>query len=758
VTGHTLPYSRSVNGHTGACERTPAVAPGHRDHKEVGLFMRVRKAGNVWVAVLVTAAVVLPVTPAGAAASTLTVDLSVGTGPLRYGATGFLYGLGDEGIPNETMLAALSPQVTAQKAPDGLQHPNGDALKIAPMFKRAGGREIQIYMQDIYKQWPYENLGIDDYLAKVETITRKVVADPYRTSYVYVPFNEPDLMWYSGDLPRLLADWRTVYQRIRSIDPGARIAGPGFAGYRSADLRAFLTYARDNGVLPDVMAWHELQNDFFTDWHNHFSDYRSMETDLGIGPLPITINEYARASGDLGVPGNLVQFVAKFEASKVDGCLAYWTTAGGLNDLVTRNNQATGAWWLYKWYGELTGNTVAVTPPSPGGSLQGLAALDASKRQARVIFGGNNPASGTYDTNVVVRGLGAAPYLGNRVHATVWSVDTSGLNPSGGPSVVTEGDYAVSGGQLTLPLTDLRGSAAYHVVITPNRDTSTVGAASRYQAEYARLGGTAKVAAAGSGYAGTSFVEGYRGSRTASTSFVVTTPADGYYRLALRYAAGPLNGAPANRSIRLRVNGSDLTTVALPGTANWNTWRTSIVNVFLPAGISRIEANAHTADNRDAVSLDFLDVTPTNGTVTTYQAEAAGNTLSGAAVVLADQAAAGGQYVGWLGAGAANTLRFNEVTVPSAGRYRMVVGYANGELGDGADNYNSNIVDRYAEISVNGGAPKQVYFRNTLGWSNYRTTVVDVDLAAGANTITFGNASTGFAPNIDFIRTAAPIG
>src|ERR1700704_6049771 len=93
-------------------------------------------------------AAMLPVVSASAAASQLVVDLSTGTGALRYGATGFLYGLGDEGIPNETMLAALRPQVAAQKAPDGLQHPNGDALKIAPMFKRAGGRDIQIYLQD----------------------------------------------------------------------------------------------------------------------------------------------------------------------------------------------------------------------------------------------------------------------------------------------------------------------------------------------------------------------------------------------------------------------------------------------------------------------------------------------------------------------------------------------------------------------------------------------------------------------------------
>ena len=700
-------------------------------------------------------AVLLPGLPAQAAASQLTVDLATGTGALRYGATGFLYGLGDEGIPNETMLAALKPQVTAQKAPDGLQHPNGDALKIAPMFKRAGGRDIQIYMQDVYQQWPYENNGIADYLAKVDTMTRKVVADPYRSSYVYVPFNEPDGIWYSGNLAGLEADWKTVFQKIRSIDSTARIAGPNFSSYRSADLRSFLTYAKANGVLPDVMTWHELGNDFFTGWQDHYNDYRSIESSVGISARPITINEYGRSSGDLGVPGNLVQFVAKFEASKVDGCLAYWTTAGGLNDLVTHNNQATGGWWLYKWYGELTGNTVAVTPPSTSSSLQGLAAYDAAKHQARVIFGGNNPASGTYDTNVVVKGISA---IGGTVHATVYGVDNTGLNASPGPYVVGEGDYTASGGQITVPLTGLKGQSAYEIIVTPNSDLTTASA-TRYEAEYAAVGGTAKITyGSNTGYSGTYFVEGYGASTTASTKFVVTAPSDGYYNLSLRYSAGPYTGAPTDRSIRLRLNGSDLTTVALPGTADWNTWKTATTKVYLQAGINRVEYNAYASDDRDAVNLDYLDVAATSGTVTAYEGESASNTLGGTAVVVSDGAASGGRYVGWVGAGAANTLRFNGVSAATAGRYRMVVGYANGELGSGATNYNSNIVDRYAEISVNGGTAKKVYFRNTLGWSNYWTTVVDVDLAAGANTITFGNSSTGYAPNIDRIQIAAPTG
>jgi len=97
-------------------------------------------------------AVLLPGLPAQAAASQLTVDLATGTGALRYGATGFLYGLGDEGIPNETMLAALKPQVTAQKAPDGLQHPNGDALAGLLDQQLAQRRSDMVWLEDVVLQ------------------------------------------------------------------------------------------------------------------------------------------------------------------------------------------------------------------------------------------------------------------------------------------------------------------------------------------------------------------------------------------------------------------------------------------------------------------------------------------------------------------------------------------------------------------------------------------------------------------------------
>ena len=519
-----------------------------------------------------------------------------------------------------------------------------------------------------------------------------------------------------------------------------------------------MTFAKANNVVPDVIIWHELQNNFFTDYYNNYNHYRGVESSLGLAQHRIVINEYTRATGDLGVPGNLIQWMTRLENTKVEGNLAYWVTEGTLNGLATHNNEATGAWWLYNWYGEMTGNTVQVTPPSQNGPLQGIATLDSSKKQARVIFGGSANVTNVFSTDVVVSGFGSAPYLGNTVHVIVQGVDSTGTEEaSGRPYFVQEGDYTVTNAKITVTVPNLKGSSAYHMIITPAKSLSSANVPTRYEAEYANLSGTALVYyGSNTGYSGTYFVEGYGGTNNAGTNYVVSAPSNGYYDVTLRYSAGPYGSAPANRSLRVMVNGSQLTDLALTGTANWNTWNSKTVTMFLSQGINRINYNAFTNDDSDAVNIDYIDVTPTTaGTIASYEAEASGNTLSGTAVTASNTAASGGSYVHWLGNGAANTLQFNNVSASSSGLYRMVVTYANGDnRGDGGNDY--NIINRYADISVNGGTPQRVHFRNSQGWSNYWSAFVDVNLNAGSNTIKFSN-STYYAPNIDKIQIAPAI-
>jgi hypothetical protein len=377
----------------------------------------------------------------------LKIDLAHTSGAVKHGAVGFLYGLGNDGIPSVNMLAPMKPQVAAQKPEGGLQHPNGDALDVSGTYLSAGGREIEIYLQDVYASWPYETLGLDDYLARIDPIIRQVAAHPNHSMFSYVPFNEPDQIWYntSDKKEAFFAGWKSACEKIKAIDPTARIVGPNLANYHSGFYRDFLAYASANNCLPEVISWHELNDAFFGGWYSRYEDYRSIERDLGIPAKDICINEYARISGDLGIPGRLVQWIARFENSKVDACLAYWTSAGCLNNLVARDtdNKATGGWWLYKWYGSLTGDTVKVIPPDANAEgLQGIAALDGSKKQARVLFGGTSS-----DANIIIRGFETNPCFGSRVRVSLWAAATSGVAPSNGPSLIMEEDYAIAGGK-----------------------------------------------------------------------------------------------------------------------------------------------------------------------------------------------------------------------------------------------------------------------------------------------------------------------
>lgn len=239
--------------------------------------------------------------PAAAAADPqrLTVDLGASEGPVTLGANGALYGLSDDGVPSDAALEPLKITSISQKPEGGAQHPNGDALSVAKSFFRNGGGEINVMMQDIYAKWPYEDLGIDDYLPKVDKIAEEVSADPNSDRFVYIPFNEPDYIWYNIGVAdqaqyevnrdRFFKDWKTVYERIRAIDPDARIAGPNETGYHTRLMTDFLTFAKRENVLPQVLTWHELSSGSLRDFQAHYDNYRAIERELGIAPLKISI-------------------------------------------------------------------------------------------------------------------------------------------------------------------------------------------------------------------------------------------------------------------------------------------------------------------------------------------------------------------------------------------------------------------------------------------------------------------------------------
>ncbi|MEV8115417.1 CBM35 domain-containing protein [Streptomyces xiamenensis] len=610
-----------------------------------------------------------------AAVPALTVDLGASEGPLLYGANGALYGLSDDGVPSDAILAPLKLSTITQKPEGGAQHPNGDALTVSDSFFRNGGGDIYVMMQDIYAEWPYEDLGLDDYLPKVDSIIEEIAAHPRADRFVVVPFNEPDQIWYRLDVAdtaqyernrdRFLADWSTVHDRIRAISPTLRIAGPNEARYDRRFLPDFYRYAYDHDVLPDVTTWHELSPDSLRDFQGNHDHYRALEREIGFGPLPVNIDEYANRR-DLSVPGQLVQWVGMFERNKVFANQAYWDMAGNLDGNVVRDNIPNGGWWFFRWYAALTGDTVRVTPPSPDtiDTLQGLASLDTAKRQAQALLGG---ADGPAD--VVFEQVDPALF-GDRVSVTVaetrWS-GYEGAHPA--PRVIGRATAPVgAAGTVTVSLTGLERMSAYRVVLTPaGADTPDQPAEQwrgTYEAEDARITGgeiyTHGTVANANGYAtsGTRDV-GSLNREDSQVEFTVEVPADGTYDLTVFH--GNQSDAPATQL--LTVDGGEPAPVTYPATLN----RTYRGTVTVPLTLSAGRHTLTLAKGDGEVTLDKIELTEAAEPFTAYEATLADTT--GAPGY--DYASAAGTGTGALVLdGAADGAVF-DVYAPRDGYYRL---------------------------------------------------------------------------------------
>ena len=446
--------ARALAAATPVLRRLPGIAPGHPGRG-------VRRRLATVAALVLAAAVLLPGAAVTAGAATapndLVVNLGAPTGPFDGGASGSLYGLYDQGVPSNNLIQGMGLRTTDTKAQDGQQHPGSDALEIARPFTGSGGRDVYIYMTDVYRDFPYERTSYAQYQGYMKTEVEQVLTSPYRNRIILVPYNEPDGNWFAGlttnatTLAAFEAEWLQTYDFIKGLWPQARIAGPNFSGFFPAALGSFLQFCLANHCLPDVMTWHELQ--VASTVRTDVAAYRALETTVGLGRhLPINLDEYA-ARYQLTSPGQMVAWLSALEAEKVDGDLAYWNINGSLGDSVAQQNIPNAQWWLYNWYSSMTGHTVAVTPPhgNTDDTLQGLATLDPARRQARIILGGG--AAGP--EGVTVTHIDPALF-GHSVHATVLQDRWSGMTGAAAqPTRTFDGDVPVSSdGSITLPVTD----------------------------------------------------------------------------------------------------------------------------------------------------------------------------------------------------------------------------------------------------------------------------------------------------------------
>lgn len=114
---------------------------------------------SVSLAVIATLSVVFSALPmsadtlsgeATAAVPRLVVDMLDDHGEIMHGASGFLYGISSEGVPENSLIVPLMPKVLATKGALGTEHPYGDALDVAESFFMSGGEMVQMYCSNYY--------------------------------------------------------------------------------------------------------------------------------------------------------------------------------------------------------------------------------------------------------------------------------------------------------------------------------------------------------------------------------------------------------------------------------------------------------------------------------------------------------------------------------------------------------------------------------------------------------------------------------
>ncbi len=452
---------------------------------------------------------------------TLNLDFSQKTGEVTSGASGYLYGIAEDGVPSSAMCESIDISSVSQKVTGGLQHPIGD---IDNVYKSLDKTDYNVvYLQDIYDTWYYlyddimqqrkdgtydwQKLLDKDYLPKVKKLTKELMGKPYSDKLVYCIYNECDNGAWFGETKQTSDEnnefgvygeyntvgrdnfnsaWKQTYDLIKSINPKALIGGPGFCDYDSSEIEYFMSYCKKNDCLPDIMIYHELGDGSVYYWQDHVKDYRSMEKTLGLDSIPIIVTEYGRME-DNGYPGRMVQYITQIESSKVYANNAYWRLANNLNDVCADDNSPNSNWWLMRWYTDMEGQTVKgeykdIFSSDFKKSIQqhkklnykgfmGIASITDNEDRIDIICGGADKKA-----NIVLQNLDKTKLKDKKVEITIEQTVYKGLyGIVNEPVTIKKYTADINSDKLVIEMKELDEANAYHIVIT-QADESAVSA------------------------------------------------------------------------------------------------------------------------------------------------------------------------------------------------------------------------------------------------------------------------------------------
>ncbi len=569
----------------------------------------------------------------------LTVDAENRGDEISNYATGFLYGLAEPGVPSEAMTESLDISSVSQKVIGGLQHPTGDIDRIADQLESCDYRVV--YLQDAFDTWYYcydeimemRKNGTYDwkeflekrYLPIVEEKVKLLSEKEYADDIVYCIFNECDnAVWFGNyvngechydDIGKanFYEAWKITYDLVKSINPDAKIGGPGFCDYVTEKMEGFIEFVTENDCVPEIMIYHELGFWCSVEWPKHVEDYRRIEKKAGLPELPIIVTEYG-AMEECGNPAAMVRYIVSMEKTNTYGNMAFWRLANNLNDTCADDNSPNSNWWLYRKYAEMEGETLAVSTSALNSDslfdhdwwyhYTGLASLTPDGKEINVICNGSDNKKA-----VKIKNLDSTN-MGKTVDVTVECVYFTGLSGIvNKPYTVRKYTTKISGDSLNINIPGTDTDTVYFISVKEHmEDTEAVRNTNlpvRYEFEDGKLLG--KAYTYDSAYATTGEVKGMCGGFEKDGDGIritVTAKESGKYRFDIIYGKhndGKDKNGRDNAIANFAVDGK-ITPLVLENTVKSEYTTVKTVSVDLCAGIHTVEFS----HNKGTFVLDSL--------------------------------------------------------------------------------------------------------------------------------------------------------
>ena len=506
---------------------------------------------------------------------TLTIDFSKQS-EMTGRASGFLYGFAEDDIPSKEIAESIGANILSTKPAGGLQHPIGDVMDVSETFYGAGGELIVIYTQDMYDTWYYQFDSLAAYNDRVKKTVTEMEKSEYKDKFAYCIYNEMDNgvwfgnHWEEANRYKFYEAWKSTYNVVKSINPNAKIAGPGHAGYNNDFIKEFLTYCRDNDCLPEIVVWHELAGEPFYSiyWmETHFNEYYQICDELGIERLSVCISEYGLMKTN-GIPGESVKWISRLEKQDAYGCIAYWRLANNLAETVADDVTPNSNYWVYKFYGEMKGKELDVSEldlmhsnlgnylkgkyPLFNKGLIGCSTFDESEKKFYILAGGAETTS-----KIKIENIDESYFKnGDKVTVTVKYVDYKGL----GGTVISPEELMVKvvkvkNNTIEFKIPCERESQAYFIEITPynnEEEYKNEQTFDRYEAEEAVLNGNAN-ATDQIAYACSENMVVKGIDKNSYVEFTVNTKKAGKYNIDFVYGNGPV-GERITADVKVIIN------------------------------------------------------------------------------------------------------------------------------------------------------------------------------------------------------------